>query len=85
VRVDRRGALCDRAAERGRVVVEDSFGGLALPAGDGMTVDRYPLMIRPPAVEPLPGPDPGGCGGGRRNHEPCADLVSDGRAIIGTC
>ena len=55
------GALMRQAAERGRVVVEDSFGGLALPAGDGMTVDRYPLMIRPPAaVEPLPGPDPGG-------------------------
>lgn len=52
-----------RAAERGRVVVEDSFGGLALPAGDGVTVDRYPLMIRPPAaIEPLPGPDPGGAG-----------------------
>src|SRR5215469_12164882 len=51
------GALMRRAAERGRVVVEDSFGGLALPAGDGLTVDRYPLMIRPPAaVEPLPGP-----------------------------
>jgi len=55
------GALMRRAAERGGVVVEDSFGGLALPAMDGMTVDRYPLMIRPPAaVEPLPGPDPGG-------------------------
>lgn len=55
------GALMRRAAERSRVVVEDSFGGLALPAGDGMTVDRYPLMIRPPAAaEPLPGPDPGG-------------------------
>jgi ribosomal protein S18 acetylase RimI-like enzyme len=55
------GALMRRAAERGRVVVEDSFGGLALPAGDGMTVDRFPLMIRPPAaVEPLPGPDTGG-------------------------
>jgi ribosomal protein S18 acetylase RimI-like enzyme len=55
------GALMRRAAECGRVVVEDSFGALALPAGDGMTVDRYPLMIRPPAaVQPLPGPDPGG-------------------------
>jgi GNAT superfamily N-acetyltransferase len=54
------GALMRRAAERGRVVVEDSFGSLALPAGDGLTVDRYPLMIRPPAVGPLPGPDPGG-------------------------
>ena len=54
------GALMRRAAERGRVVVEDSFGGLALPAGDGMTADRYPIMIRPRAVESLPGPDPGG-------------------------
>jgi GNAT superfamily N-acetyltransferase len=54
-------ALMRRAAERGPVVVEDSFGGLALPAGDGMTVHRFPLMIRPPAaVEPLPAPDPGG-------------------------
>jgi GNAT superfamily N-acetyltransferase len=52
-----------RAAERGRVVVEDSFGELELPAGDGITVDRYPLMIRPPAAdEPLPGLDPGGAG-----------------------
>ena len=52
------GALMRRAAERGRVVVEDSFDGLALPAGDGITLDRFPLMIRPPAaVEPLPGPD----------------------------
>ena len=57
------GALMRRAAERGRVVVEDSFGSLALPAGDGMTVERYPLMSRAPAAaEPLPGPDPGGAG-----------------------
>jgi GNAT superfamily N-acetyltransferase len=62
------GALMRRAAERGPVVVEDSFGGLGLPAGDGMRVDRYPVMIRPSAAdEPLPGPDPGGglaAGGG---------------------
>ena len=57
------GALMRRAAERGRVVVEDSFGTLALPPGDGITVDRYPLMTRAPAaVEPLPGLDPGGAG-----------------------
>jgi ribosomal protein S18 acetylase RimI-like enzyme len=58
-------ALMGRPAERGRVVVEDSFDSLALPAGDGVTVDRYPLMIRPPAaIEPLPGRDPGGAGAG---------------------
>ena len=57
------GALMRQAAERGPVVAEDSFGGLALPAGDGITVHRFPLMTRPPAaVEPLPGPEPGGAG-----------------------
>jgi GNAT superfamily N-acetyltransferase len=57
------GTLMRRAAERGRVVVEDSFDGLALPAGNGITVGRFPLMIRPPAAtEPLPGRDPGGAG-----------------------
>ena len=60
------GALMRRAAERGRVVVEDSFGGLALPTGNGVTVDRYPLMIRPPvAAEPLPGPESDGAGAAR--------------------
>jgi len=34
-------ALMRQAGEHGRVVVEDSFGDLALPAEDGITVDRY--------------------------------------------
>src|SRR5215813_4985628 len=57
------GALVRRAAERGRVVVEDSFGGLALPAGGGITVHRFPIMIRPAAaIEPLPSLAPRGAG-----------------------
>jgi GNAT superfamily N-acetyltransferase len=47
-------ALMRQAGERGRVVVEDSFGDLALPAGDGIVVDRYPLMIRPPGPAERP-------------------------------
>jgi len=44
-------------------VVEDSFDSLALSAGGGITVDRFPLMIRPPAaIEPPPGLEPGGAG-----------------------
>jgi GNAT superfamily N-acetyltransferase len=36
-------------------VVEDSFGGLALRAGDGITVDRMPVMVRPAdGTGPLP-------------------------------
>jgi hypothetical protein len=75
------GALMRRAAKRGRVVVEDSFGSLALPAGEGMTVHRYPLMIRRPGTA-VPGQ---GTGMRARSHQPRADLVSEGRAIIGTC
>jgi GNAT superfamily N-acetyltransferase len=40
------GALMARAGERGRVVVEDSFGALVLSGGDGITVDRMPVMVR---------------------------------------
>jgi GNAT superfamily N-acetyltransferase len=40
------GALMAQAGERGRVVVEDSFGALARPAGDDITVDRMPVMVR---------------------------------------
>jgi len=40
------GALMAQAGEHGRVVVEDSFGVLTLPAGDGITVDRMPVMVR---------------------------------------
>lgn len=38
------------AAHRGpgRLVIEDPAGGLPLPSGGGITVDRYPLMVRPP-------------------------------------
>jgi GNAT superfamily N-acetyltransferase len=39
------GALMARAGARGRVVVEDSFGELTLPA-TGVTVDRMPVMVR---------------------------------------
>jgi len=52
------GALMAQAGERGRVVVEDSFGTLARPAGDDITVDRMPVMVRrargigPPAAGP---------------------------------
>ena len=41
------GALMARAGERGRVVVEDSFGALARPPGDDIAVDRMPVMVRP--------------------------------------
>ena len=40
-------ALMAQAHERGRVVVEDSFGTLARPAGDDIAVNRMPVMIRP--------------------------------------
>jgi GNAT superfamily N-acetyltransferase len=52
------GALLARAGRRGRVVVEDSFGGLTLPVGDDLTVDRMPVMVKaagragPPAAGP---------------------------------
>lgn len=39
-------ALMARAGAHGRVVVEDSFGELTLPAADGVTVDRMPVMAR---------------------------------------
>lgn len=39
--------------EYGRMVVEDSFGGPLLPAADGVTVDRMPVMVRP-AGQALP-------------------------------
>src|SRR6185437_6475169 len=39
-------ALMAWAGARGRVVVEDSFGELTLPAADGVTVDRMPVMAR---------------------------------------
>ena len=41
------GALMAQADKRGRVVVEDSFGTLARPAGDDITVNRMPVMVRP--------------------------------------
>jgi GNAT superfamily N-acetyltransferase len=52
------GALMARAGERGRVVVEDSFGELTLPATGGVTVDRMPVMTRAagPAGPPAAGP-----------------------------
>jgi GNAT superfamily N-acetyltransferase len=40
------GALVARGGERGRVVVEDSFGELMLPAGHDLAVDRMPVMVR---------------------------------------
>jgi GNAT superfamily N-acetyltransferase len=40
------GALMAQARDRGRVVVEDSFGTLARPAGDDIAVDRMPVMIK---------------------------------------
>ena len=54
------GALVRAVGLRGRVVVEDSFGDLAPRrlggARDGsITVDRMPLMLRPPGGAALPG------------------------------
>jgi GNAT superfamily N-acetyltransferase len=41
------GALLARARERGRrIVVEDSFGDLRLPAGDHVTVNHMPVMVK---------------------------------------
>lgn len=39
-------ALVAWGGERGRVVVEDSFGELMLPNGDDLTVDRMPVMVK---------------------------------------
>lgn len=40
------GPLVAAAARHGRVVVEDSFGGLALRTAGDVAVDRMPLMLR---------------------------------------
>jgi len=40
------GGLLAAASQRGRVVVEDSFGDLMLPPAGEVTVDRMPLMLR---------------------------------------
>jgi len=40
------GELLAAASQRGRVVVEDSFGDLVLPPAGEVTVDRMPLMLR---------------------------------------
>jgi GNAT superfamily N-acetyltransferase len=52
-------ALMARAGARGRVVVEDSFGELTLPAADGVTVDRMPVMVRAPGMLSTPAAGPG--------------------------
>jgi len=52
-------ALMARAAARGRVVVEDSFGGLTLPAADGVTIDRMPVMVRAAGGVSAPAVGPG--------------------------
>ncbi len=47
------GALVRAVGLHGRVVVEDSFGDLVVQRGRpgrGVTVDRMPLMLRPPAA-----------------------------------
>lgn len=49
------GALIAAARQRGRVVVEDSFGDLVLPTAGDVTVQRMPLMLRPPGGVGLPG------------------------------
>jgi len=50
-------ALVAWGGERGRVVVEDSFGELVLPAGGELTVDRMPVMVKSAggAGRPAPG------------------------------
>jgi GNAT superfamily N-acetyltransferase len=40
------GALVVAASQRGRVVVEDSFGDLVLPIAGEVRADRMPLMLR---------------------------------------
>jgi GNAT superfamily N-acetyltransferase len=52
-------ALMAEAGARGRVVVEDSFGELTLPAADGVTVDRMPVMVRAAGVLSTPAAGPG--------------------------
>lgn len=49
------GALVTAAGRRGRVVVEDSFGDLVLPAPGNAVVDRMPLMLRAAAGLACPG------------------------------
>lgn len=46
------GPLLAGDTERGRVVVEDSFGELNMPHADGVTVLRMPVMVK--AAGPLP-------------------------------
>jgi GNAT superfamily N-acetyltransferase len=52
-------ALMAGAGQRGRVVVEDSFGELTLPAADGVTVDRMPVMVRAAGGVGVPAAGPG--------------------------
>jgi GNAT superfamily N-acetyltransferase len=52
-------ALMAGARQRGRVVVEDSFGELALPAAGGVTVDRMPVMVRAAGGVSAPAAGPG--------------------------
>lgn len=49
------GALVAAARQRGRLVVEDSFGDLVLPAAADVTVDRMPLMLRAAGAVERPG------------------------------
>jgi GNAT superfamily N-acetyltransferase len=51
------GDLVAAAGAGTRVVVEDSFGMLDLPAGDRAVVDRMPLMVRPAGGAAQPDPD----------------------------
>src|SRR5579859_2113061 len=48
-------ALVAAARQRGRLVVEDSFGDLTFPVAADVTVDRMPLMLRPAGAIEEPG------------------------------
>ena len=48
------GELLAATSQRGRVVVEDSFGDLVLPPAGEVRVDRMPLMLRPAGDQASP-------------------------------
>lgn len=53
------GPLLAKDAQRGRVVIEDSFGELGMPRTDEATVWRMPVMVKPAGSLPAPAGRPG--------------------------
>jgi GNAT superfamily N-acetyltransferase len=53
------GPLLAGGTQPGRVVIEDSFGELGLPRGDGITVMRMPVMIKRAGPVTTPARRPG--------------------------